>query len=849
MAGASIQHPRYNLRMPPLSSIHIVNATLHNLKHLSLEIPRGQMVAITGVSGSGKSTLAFDLVYEQGRRRYLQSIGMLTDLAEETGCERIEGLGPTIAVQQGIIRQSNPRSSVGTRSGIFTYLRMLYVYEGKRACAECGAPRKISQACPTCASPADGGMHAGYFSYNSPLGMCLTCQGRGVKFDLNMDKLFPTPRTTFREAIANSGIQRTFTYFLNVKYKSISDQPFAGLPEATRHMLLYGEPLGNGRSTHNLFDHLRYRMLRGREVNGSLRRETCPECGGDRITGEARAVTILGQHIGQVGQMTAAELENFCQQAAALPDLAPMARILVDEMARRARSLLNSGLGHLSLYRELPSLSGGELQRLFLSSHIDAQLDSLIYVLDEPSVGLHELEKQRLLEQLTALRDQGNTVLLVEHDPHLIAAADTVIDIGPLAGSAGGELIYQGDTPGLLAAQRSLTGQYLSGRSTLPVREPIAPVPGSPALRLLGVSTNNLRGVDVAIPLGCMVGVAGVSGSGKSSLVMKTLVPLLEREFEKSQSGSRDQSTREEGVGNGEWGLGIREEGQEKGEEGGDEAGGGVIFSGTLEGAEHLSGFSAVSQQPIGRHDNSNPATYLKIWDAIRKQFARTPEAQALGLAPGDFSFNAGGACRTCSGSGKQRLWLGGPFFATHRCPECQGKRFHADVLKVRLRGKSILDVLEMPVADACAFFDGAPAITRVLEVLVRSGMGYLPLGQPAPTLSGGEAQRIKLAYEIARLHAGRNGRSRFLYILDEPTIGLSLYDTGHLLRLVDELVRKGSSVLVIEHDPVVLSRCDWIIEMGPGGGKDGGQVIAAGTPASLRADPHSRIGAFLQEL
>ena len=265
-----------------------------------------------------------------------------------------------------------------------------------------------------------------------------------------------------------------------------------------------------------------------------------------------------------------------------------------------------------------------------------------------------------------------------------------------------------------------------------------------------------------------------------------------------------------------------------------------------MEGAEALSGFSAVSQQPIGRHDNSNPASYLKIWDAIRKQFARAPAAQAQGLAPGDFSFNAGGACRTCSGSGKQRLWLGGSFFATHLCPECQGRRFHAEVLKVRLRGKNILDVLEMPAADACAFFAGQPGITRVLEVLVRSGMGYLPLGQPAPTLSGGEAQRIKLAYEIARLHAGRATKSSFLYILDEPTIGLSLYDTGHLLRLLDELVQKGNSVLVIEHDPVVLSRCDWIIELGPGGGKDGGQVIAAGTPAGLHSDPHSRVGPFL---
>ncbi len=860
--------------MPPRDSIHITNATLHNLKHLSLDIPRRQIIAITGVSGSGKSTLAFDLVYEQGRRRYLQSIGMLTDLAEETGCERITGLGPTIAVQQGIIRQSNPRSSVGTRSGIFTYLRMLYVYAGQRACPSCGARRGISQPCPSCGDPAMG-LIAGNFSYNSPLGMCLRCEGRGYLFELDLEKLLPTPQTTLRQALDNAGSPNSFQYLLRGLFKEYADRPFMDAPAPVQQHMLYGKPLGNGRTSHNLFDHLRYRMMRGREVNGCIRRGACPECAGDRVSAEARQATVLGQHIGQVGRMAALELEDFARRAAGLPDLPPAVQALVEEIARRARSLSQNGLGHLSLYRELPSLSGGELQRLFLASHIDAQLDSLIYVLDEPSVGLHELEKQRLLEQLRLLRDQGNTVLLVEHDPHLIAAADTIIDIGPLAGSAGGELVYQGDYPGLLdaAGASSVTGQYLSGRAALPSRKATPPAPAAPSLRLLGVSTNNLRGVNVTIPLGCMVGVAGVSGSGKSSLVMKTLVPLLERHFEKGNgaSGCEEDSRRaaiperhlpasqenprlhERRAGipalQEEWRVGpprgevpALPQGLEGAEA--DPAGDGdpaVIFTGRLEGAQLLSGFSAVSQLPIGRHDNSNPASYLKIWDAIRKQFAATPEARALGLGPGDFSFNAGGACRTCSGSGKQRLWLGGSFFATHLCPECQGRRFHDAVLKVRLRGKTILDVIEMPAAEACAFFSGEAGITRVLEVLVRSGMGYLQLGQPAPTLSGGEAQRIKLALEISR-----RSRSRRLYILDEPTIGLSLYDTAHLLRLVDELVQKGNSVLVIEHDPVVLSRCDWIIELGPGGGKDGGRVIAAGTPAALRADPRSRVGPFL---
>jgi excinuclease ABC subunit A len=807
--------------MPPTTSsktIRITHARLHNLKNINLEIPRQQLVAITGVSGSGKSTLAFDLIYEQGRRRYLQAIGMLSDLVEDTGCERITGLGPTIAVQQGIIRQSNPRSSVGTRTGIFALLRLLYVYEGQLICPGCGQTRRASAACLDCAQAAQN-LHSGFFSYNSPLGMCLRCQGRGHLFELNMEKLLPAPTTTTRQMLANAGSLSTFSYLLKGMLKDVADMPFSAAPESARQHLLYGIPVGDGRVSHNLFDHLRWKLLKGRAVDDCIRFNPCPDCGGSRISQEARQVTLLGRHIGQVSELPLADLEAFLGDFISQSGVTALARNLVDEINHRLHSLRQNGLAHLTLYRDLPSLSGGELQRLFLSSHIDAQIDSLIYVLDEPTVGLHELEKMHLLEQLRVLQAQGNTILLVEHDPHLIAAADTIVDIGPWAGSAGGELVYQGEYAGLLTAPRSVTGQYLSGRAALPRRQPLPMLPSKPHLRLFNGSTHNLQSIEVRIPLGCLVGVAGVSGSGKSSLVMKTLVPLLDRHFVRRPAAENEEAE-----------IDLAEDQS-------------AFFSGQLEGVENLCGFCAVTQQPIGRHDNSNPATYLKIWDPIRKLFASTPEAQALDLTPGDFSFNAGGACPTCSGSGKQRLWLGGNFFTTQLCPECKGKRFREDILRVHWRGHCVLEVLEMPAAQACEFFSAVPAITRVLEVLERSGMGYLPLGQPAPTLSGGEAQRIKLAYEISRA-----GKNQTLYILDEPTIGLSLYDTGRLLLLLDELVRKGNSLLVIEHDPVVLSRCDWIIELGPGGGRDGGRLIATGTPSGLRSNPSSLIGPFLND-
>jgi len=478
----------------------------------------------------------------------------------------------------------------------------------------------------------------------------------------------------------------------------------------------------------------------------------------------------------------------------------------------------------LTLYRQMPTLSGGEIQRIFLTSHLDSKMDSLIYVLDEPTVGLHEIEKGDLLEQIAALRSLGNTVIVVEHDRNTIEQAQHVIDFGPLGGSGGGEIVYEGDYAGLLKSEGSVTGQYLSGRRAVPrksLHEYATITNATTRLTLHNVKTNNLKDVTVSFPLGVLVGVAGVSGSGKSSLVSDTLIPLLERHF---------ADLRERKLGNS-----IADEDFEY-----------VMLQSPvaekLDGMAHIAGYSEVSQAPIGRRNISNPATYVNIWTKIRKLFAQQPLAKQRRYTPGHFSFNAKGACPECKGKGSERFWLGGNSFVTNLCTKCHGKRYMNEILDVTYQNTNIVDVLNMSVTDAAALFRDKPSIHKMLSVLEQTGMGYITLGQPTATLSGGEAQRIKLAKEI-----GRRRRGNILYVLDEPTTGLSLYDTANLLALLDTLVKRGNSIIVIEHDPTVLSYCDWLIELGPGGGVEGGEIIAQGSPLDLKQNPRSQTGPFLK--
>jgi excinuclease ABC A subunit len=669
-------------------------------------------------------------------------------------------------------------------------------------------------------------LEANYFSANSPNGMCLQCEGRGVHFELVMEVLVPDEDTTLRQMLVKAGVFSSFQYLIKGRLKPYVDTPFSEMPEEAREHILYGVEVEYPyrRRSLSLYTRLRYLLSKGEDVGGAMVMAPCPACQGFRVGEEARRVTLGGQHIGQIGHMRISALQDFLKTLPEAGQFSVMGQNLISEILQKTNYLIKVGLGHLTPYRPMPTLSGGEIQRIFLASHLDSKMDSLIYVLDEPTVGLHEIEKGDLLDQVDDLRSMGNSIILVEHDRNSIERAEHVIDFGPLAGSDGGEIVYEGDYTGLLKTEKSLTGQYLSGQRLAPRKSPneFAVITiDTPRLTLHHAKTHNLKDVTVNFPLGVLVGVAGVSGSGKSSLVSDTLIPLLDRHFK----SVRDRKH-------------LRDSSQEDDFE--------YVISNpiaeTLDGVENLAGYSEVSQAPIGRRSISNPATYVKIWGKIRKLFAQQPLSLERGYTPGHFSFNAKGGCPECKGRGHERFWLGGNSFVTQICPGCQGRRYPEEILDVRYRDTNIVEVLKMSVSQAGKLFRDNPTISTMLGVLEQTGMGYITLGQPTATLSGGEAQRIQLAKEI-----GRRRKGNILYVLDEPTTGLSQYDTANLLVLLDNLLEKGNSVIVIEHDPMVLSYCDWIIELGPGGGAEGGEIIAQGSPLDLLGNPHSKTGPFLE--
>lgn len=805
-----------------MKEITVKGARVHNLKNIDLSIPKNRLVVATGVSGSGKSSLVFDIIFEEGRRQYLQSLGVLAGIADEDRFDSITGIGPAIAVQQSIIRQGNPRSTVGTKTNILNLLAVLYARDGAISCSRCGAPVGDGLVCEKCGNREER-LGAAYFSFNSPSGMCLKCAGRGSYFEMNTKKLLPNDQVTLRQIFDGIDIMP----YMYRKFVAHLDTPFSQLPAATQEDALYGRPVNDRyqRRTLSISRVLLGRVYKGRDTAGLAAMAVCSDCHGLRIGQEGRRVLLHGRNIGDLGRMTIADMHNFL---AALPErhrLTPLGRNLLGEILRKTDHLIRIRLGHLTLYREMPTLSGGEIQRLFLTSHLDSGMDSLIYVLDEPTVGLHEAEKAELLKSIGDLKEMGNTVIVVEHDRNTIEMAEHIIDIGPKAGTEGGQIVYQGDYAGLLACQESITGRYLSGRAPAIARTAARGAgvdQATPCLTVRHARTNNLQDVTVSFPLGMLVGVAGLSGSGKSSLVSDTLVPLLQGYFHERWD-------------NGEAGV-------DGDDDDGPEPAAPEAIADRLEGVEQIAGYAEVSQSPIGRHNNSNPASYIGIWDKIRRLFAAQPEAAQIGFTPGHFSFNSAGGCPTCGGSGYERIWLGGSYIVHNTCRECHGKRYNDQALSVRYRGKTITDVLDMRVSEAVSFFQDSQGIIPTLKVMERIGMGYIGLGQPSPSLSGGEAQRIKLAKEI-----GRRRKGNILYVLDEPTTGLSLYDTAKLVQLLDELVARGKSVIVIEHDPVVLSCCDWIVELGPGAGTEGGRIIAQGSPRDLKDNPASLTGRYLQ--
>jgi len=651
--------------------------------------------------------------------------------------------------------------------------------------------------------------------------MCLKCSGRGAYFEINMKKLIPDDSITLQQIFDSIDIM---PYFYK-KFADYVNMPFSQIPDEVKEEILYGHLVNNKYQKRSLSISriLQGRVFRGRDTAGVAAISICSDCHGLRIGEEARRVLLNGKNIGELGRMNIAEMQYFLEALLKQKKLTAFGKNLLAEILRKTSHLIKTRLGHLTLYREMPTLSGGEIQRLFLTSHLDSGMDSLIYILDEPTVGLHESEKTELLKSINALKGLGNTVIVVEHDRNTIEMAEHIIDIGPKAGIEGGQIVYQGDFTGLLQCKESITGQYLSNRmaTTVRVADRNTVIDSlTPHLTIRNARTNNLKDVTVSFPLGVLVGVAGVSGSGKSSLVSDTLIPLLKGYFhERWENGESDIEENDDGMES-------------------------VVLetvADRLEGVEHISGYAEVSQAPIGRHQNSNPASYTGSWDKIRKVFAKQPEAAQKGYSPGFFSFNSKGACTVCKGSGRESVWLGGNFFVYNTCRKCHGKRYHDEALSFKYKGKNIAEVLEMRVSEALSFFEDNKGIISTLKIMERIGMGYIGLGQPAPSLSGGEAQRIKLAKEI-----GRRRKGNILYVLDEPTTGLSLYDTAKLIQLLDELVAKGNSVIVIEHDPVVLSSCDWIIELGPGAGTEGGRIIAEDSPQTLKRNPRSVTGRYL---
>ena len=588
-----------------MKNIAIKGARLHNLKNINISIPKNKLVVATGVSGSGKSSLMFDIIFEEGRRQYLQSLGILSGIDDEDKFDSISGIGPAIAVQQSIVRQSNPRSTVGSKTNILNLLGALYSGEGKIFCSACGVAADDSLACGKCGNTEER-LPASYFSYDAPNGMCIKCSGRGAYYKINMGKLVSDDSTTLEQVFNKVGISPGYEKLLHKKYCNYLSMPFSLIPDEVKEEIIYGHHVNGNyeKRSYCLMRIFQGRLYRnGEDISSVYTMSACPECHGLRIGEEARRVLLGGRHIGELGKMTVSELQGFLEVLLKQETWTPFGKNLLQEILHKANSLNKARLGHISLYREMPSLSGGEIQRLFLNSHLDSKMDSLIYILDEPTAGLHESEKVELLKSIIELKELGNTVIVVEHDRNTIEIAEHIIDIGPKAGVEGGKVIYQGDLNGLLTCNDSITGQYLSSKIAMPVRR--SQKDGvidkqTPCLIIRHAKTNNLKDVTVSFPLGVLVGVAGVSGSGKSSLVSDTLIPLLKSYFHEQCENGRTDNEENEMVGE-------------------DESEAVETVADRLEGMEHISGYAEISQAPIGRNTNSNPASYIGIWDKIRK--------------------------------------------------------------------------------------------------------------------------------------------------------------------------------------------------------------------------------------
>jgi len=954
-------HGSTALKANDLTSIRVQGARENNLKNVDLTIPRDAMVVFTGLSGSGKSSLAFDTIFAEGQRRYVESLSsyarMFLGQVDKPDVDFIEGLSPAVSIDQKSTSK-NPRSTVGTITEIYDYMRLLWARIGHPHCPECGeeitqqtpqqivdilqeypertrlqilAPvvsarkgefvdlfkdlltqgysrarvdgetvqlsdppklakqykhtievvvdrivikdgihQRLTDSIETALKLADGRVLIDFvdreqddpertrsfsenlacpnnhslqidtiepraFSFNSPFGACSACDGIGSRLEVDTELLVPNPDLTLGEgAIAPwSQGKATTEYWLRL-LAGLGEElgfdlntPFKDLPAKTRAAILDGKDykvevsyrnrFGRERRYTSGFEGVKAYIKRKHEETESdfardryeqyMRQVACPSCGGARLNPTILGVKVGGQSIADITDLSLANALAFVRGLQLSAREAKIGEQVLKEIDARLQFLLDVGLDYLTLSRSAGTLSGGEAQRIRLATQIGSGLVGVLYVLDEPSIGLHQRDNRRLIETLTKLRDMGNTLIVVEHDEDTMREADWIVDVGPGAGEHGGEIVHSGSFEELLKNTKSITGDYMAGRRTIEVPASRRPVDKERQLIVRGARENNLKNVTVSFPLGVFTAVTGVSGSGKSTLVNDILYTSLANKL----NGAKQVPGRHK----------------------------------SIDGLEHLDKVIHVDQSPIGRTPRSNPATYTGVFDHIRKLFAETSEAKMRGYTPGRFSFNVkGGRCEDCSGDGTLKIEMNFLPDVYVPCETCHGKRYNRETLEVHYKGKTIADVLEMPVEEAAEFFAAFTPIARHLNTLVDVGLGYIRLGQPATTLSGGEAQRVKLATELQKRS---NGRS--IYVLDEPTTGLHFEDIRKLLAVLQSLVDKGNSVITIEHNLDVVKCADWIIDMGPEGGSGGGTVIAEGTPEQVAQVKGSHTGAFLAEI
>ncbi len=837
------------------SYITISNARLHNLKNVTLKIPKGQFVVLTGLSGSGKSTLGFDILHKEGQRQYLESLGLVSYGLTKPPVDSITGLSPSISIDQRLTNHS-PRSTVGTASEIYTYLRVLYARLGHRPCPACGKDVPLpfddsaidwdsddasdsmeidtTTACPHCGTtiPEIGMAN---FSFNKPAGACPTCTGLGTVYQANLERLvnedlsildgavhgwdaFTIQRNA--ETLRMAGLRYGFDFDPSLPIKDYSrfsrDLLFFGV-ESTQFRSHFPQIEPPPTVSQGRFEGIATNLLRRyaehildadyrQKVDELLVTQTCPDCGGTRLRPESRAVTVAGQTIVAISQLPLTDLAVWLENlpSSLSDDEMLIARPILDDLHERVRHVLDVGVGYLTLDRASPSLSAGESQRLRMASLLGSGLSGVLYVFDEPTIGLHPRDTHRLISFLRRLRDLGNTILVVEHDLELIRAADFVVDFGPGAGKHGGQIVATGAPDEIASMSGTLTGAFLSGRMTVPMPQQRRPSNGK-MLTIRGARQNNLQNLIVRLPLGLLVAVAGVSGSGKSSLIFDILDRAgRQRFFGASEAPGEHDS---------------------------------------IEGWEHFDKIITIDQEHIGRIPRSNAATYSDAFTAIREAFAATPAARQRQLTARHFSFNVpGGRCERCEGTGTLTVKMHFLPDVEVICPACRGRRFTRETLAVKFRDHDIAQVLGLTIEEALSLFEDIPAAASRLRVMVDVGLGYLQLGQPATTFSGGEAQRVKLGKEL-----GRRATGRTLYLLDEPTTGLHPADIAHLLAVLQRLVDAGNTVIVVEHNLDILKAADWIIDLGPEGGAAGGRLIAEGTPEDVAQVPGSHTGASLR--